>query len=275
MRRAAAAFGKGDTANVQFILKGAPGGDRIDFAREVDPVKILGGAVADLYAPFEDADTRKRAAEECARIIGEAKARDEKALRDLYDEITDPLDKHRARLLDTALTALGDPSSLIPAIWLEAIEDKASLEEFRIMRDDFDALKGRYQDIFEAASRGLVFTARIVNLARRGDPSAHVDGESRTLHKALNKTTAFHREAWLTDFPAAETLYGRMKRHTRNDIGHRLVRYDFASGDLVYDDGSKETYIHFLTDYLHAVRLSHHLLDVCELMWHTDRVLNR
>ncbi|HZJ50436.1 MAG TPA: hypothetical protein VFF07_06185 [Actinomycetota bacterium] len=74
------------------------------------------------------------------------------------------------------------------------------------MRDDFDTLKGRFQDIFEAASRGLVFTARIVNLARRGDPNVHADGSSRTLHKALNKTTAFQREGWLTDFPKAKTL---------------------------------------------------------------------
>ncbi|HZJ50437.1 MAG TPA: hypothetical protein VFF07_06190 [Actinomycetota bacterium] len=52
-----------------------------------------------------------------------------------------------------------------------------------------------------------------------------------------------------------------MKRHTRNDIGHRLVRYDFASGDLVYDDSSREKYVHFvllLTGDVRAAEMLRH-----------------
>jgi hypothetical protein len=54
-------------------------------------------------------------------MIGDARARDEKALRDLYAQYAGTLDEHRARVIHSCFAALGDPSSLIPALWLDSI----------------------------------------------------------------------------------------------------------------------------------------------------------
>jgi hypothetical protein len=70
------------------------------------------------------------------------------------------------------------------------------------------------------------------------------------------------RESWLVDLPGVKVLFDAVARRTRNDIGHRLVRYDFNSGDLVFDDGTREAYLDFEVDYLSAARLSRYLADV-------------
>jgi hypothetical protein len=134
------------------------------------------------------------------------------------------------------------------------------MRAIRVMRDDFDVIKSRYQDVFELASRNLAVVAAFANIARRGDVRQFADGEARSLNAAL-KERAFVRERWLADLPAANLLFDAMSRRTRNDIGHSLVRYDFGSGALVYDDGPGETYLEFIVDYLSAARLSRYLAD--------------
>lgn len=131
----------------------------------------------------------------------------------------------------------------------------------RVMRDDFDVLKSRYQDVFELGSRTLGMIAPFANIARRGDVRSFADGQRRSLSDALG-TRAAVREGWLVDLPAVRALFDAMSRRTRNDIGHRLVRYDFNSGALVYDDGARETYLDFVVDYLNAARLSRYLGDI-------------
>jgi hypothetical protein len=273
LRRAASYFARGDLGGVEAALRQMPGGDRIDFAG-ADPIDTLGYALAQLYAPLENGKVRQEAAEEWAQTLGDARSADEAALKALFAELqAGPLGEHRARVVDTALAVLGDIQALLPPMWAERMGGRVTLNEYRVMRDDFDTLKSRYQDIFELGSRTLAFTGRVANIARRGDVRVHADGIGRSFNKALNKTTANNREPWLADFPKAKRLYDAMKRHTRNDIGHRLVRYDFERGSLVYDDGPDENYLHFLVDYLHAVRLSHYLLDVIEVLWHVRQPL--
>jgi hypothetical protein len=169
--------------------------------------------------------------------------------------------EHSNRVIDTALTLLGDVEPLIAGLCAEEMETAGRLDDHRVMRDDFDVLKSRYQDIFELGSRSLAFTARVANIARRGDVRLHVDGKKLSLKEAID-ATASAREPWLADFPVAKQLYEAVERHTRNEIGHRSVRYDFERGVLVYQDGLEENYLLFLVDYLGAVRLSHYLLEV-------------
>lgn len=268
LRRAASQFTQGDLAGVADALRRAPGGADIDFSAE-DPVDVLGVVLAGMYAPFEDTDIREEAAKEWATILGAAREADERTLREVYAEFeSGSLLEHRARVVDTSINALAATDALYPALLTERMEGRVELSEYRVMRDDFDVLKVRYQDIFELGSRTLAFTGRVANIAYRNDPRTYADGQGRTLHKALNNTTSYDREPWLADFPVAKRLFDAMKRNTRNDIGHRLVRYDFNAGNLVYDDGGTENYLLFLVDYLHAVRLTHYLLDVFEILWH-------
>ena len=143
------------------------------------------------------------------------------------------------------------------AIWLEAnVEGYAGPLEVRQFKG------GQSNPTYQ-----LVTPAKKYVLRRKPPgkllPSAHaVDREYKVI-SGLNKA----------DFPVAKNLYDAMKRHTRNDIGHRLVRYDFATGLLAYDDGKTESYLAFLGDYLQAVRLTHYLQDVFELLWHARKSL--
>jgi hypothetical protein len=102
--------------------------------------------------------------------------------------------------------------------------------------------------------------APFANIARRGDVRSFADGQRRSLKDALRARAAV-REGWLVDLPAVKVLFDAVARGTRNDIGHRLVRYDFTSGDLIYDDGGRETYLDFEVDSLNAARLSRYLAD--------------
>ena len=154
-------------------------------------------------------------------------------------------------------------------MWAEAMAGKVGLDDYRVMRDDFDLIKIRYQDIFGVGSRSLAVVSRFANIARRGDVRQHADGIGRSLKKAVNGTRAIDREPWLVDFPEATQLYLAVERNTRNDIGHTLVRYDFERGLLVYDDGATENYIEFLVDYLNAVRLTRYLVEVVLLLDHS------
>jgi hypothetical protein len=64
-----------------------------------------------------------------------------------------------------------------------------------------------------------------------------------------------------------------VKRNTRNDIGHALVRQDVARGVLVYDDGSEQNYMLFLIDALQAIRLSRYVFDVLQILDYTRMAL--
>lgn len=261
VRRASSFFMRGDLTGMKSALLDAPNTDD-DFA-EVELGQMLGVAFADIYEPLEDPSLSRAAAVESARMVEDTRLADGPALTQLLTDLEKgPLPEHRKRVLDTALAALEDVEALLPAMWAERIEGVAELNDYRVMRDDFDSLKSRYVDVFELGSRSLAFMARVANIAIRGDVRLHSDGVGRSLKKAVDGTPAKEREAWLDDFPNAKRLYDAIKRHTRNDIGHRLVRYDFESGSLVYEDGTNENYLLFLVDYLHAVGLTHYLLDV-------------
>jgi hypothetical protein len=152
---------------------------------------------------------------------------------------------------------------LITALWAEALSARGiDLRAYRVQRDDFDRFKSRYLDIFELAFRSLVFMARVANVARRGCAGRHVNGYRASLRQALEHSRTLEREQWLVDFPAAALLYAPLKRATRNDISHGRLRHDHKHGELVHGDGHRDSYLEFLIDYLHAVQLTHHQLDI-------------
>lgn len=230
----------------------------------LEPAPLFRAFLDDLYRPLDGADAIDAAIAETEGIIRAAEARDATATVALLGALeSGPLLEHRRRVLDTALRVLADVDALTPALWSAILQTRLPAEEllaFRVMRDDFDVLKSRYQDIFELGSRTLAMIAPFANIARRGDGRSFPDGQRRSLNDAL-RARAVVREGWLVDLPAVKVLFDAVARGTRNDIGHRLVRYDFNSGDLIYDDGGRETYLDFEVDYLNAARLSRYLAD--------------
>jgi hypothetical protein len=152
----------------------------------------------------------------------------------------------------------------MPALaWEQVDPGKAEIDDFLVMRDDFDQLKGIYQDIFELGSRSLAYVGSILNLVHRGEPSAAADGRSWGLKKALG-AKAEQREFILGELPHAAVLFEAIDRKARNEIGHHLISYDFATQTLADDKGARTNYLLFLQDYLGAVRFSAYLLTVVE-----------
>jgi hypothetical protein len=275
VRRAGQAFVRGDLASVANALADdevVTGDD--DAVPQFPPLVLLGAAFMWSFAPIEDEGQFEAACAEKVSMLEEAARANPAAFTELLRTLrADWLTEHSNRVTDTALTVLGDVEPLISALFAEQIAHTADLADYRVMRDDFDALKGRYQDIFELGSRSLVFMAQVANIARRGDGRHHVNGKNLSLEQAL-RTKAYLREPWLADFPMAKQMYDAVKRHTRNEIGHRSVRYDFERGVLVYGDGVEENYLLFLVDYLQAVRLSHYLLEVVFKFWRAIDVMD-
>lgn len=261
LRRAALAFARGDGPAVTRALTDEAA-DTTEFATQFAPTAQIGWAFMLAYAPAEDAALIEAARTEKADVFGNAVEANPAAVIELLQEMqTRWFTEHTNRVLDSALTLLGDIEPLICGLAAERLENAAGLGDYRVMRDDFDVLKGRYQDIFELGSRSLAFMSRVANIGRRATAADHVNGKRLSLSEAI-RLKAVEREPWLADFPVAAQLYSAVKRHTRNEIGHRSVRYDFERGVLVYDDGAEQNYLLFLVDYLQVVRLSHYLLEV-------------
>lgn len=271
LRRAALAFVRGDLDEVAKALAETQPEASAEELMQFDPVVLLGYAFMQAYGPLEDETTFDDAQTEKTATFEAAVQRDPAALVMLLRESgTDWLPAHGHSLIDACLTLLGDIEPLISGLCAEALNGSIGVADYRVMRDDFDLLKSRYQDVFELGSRSLAFMSQVANIAKRGDARSHVDGKKLTLVRAM-KLKAYAREPWLVDFPMATRLYDPIRRNTRNSIGHRSVRYDFERGVLVYDDGVEENYLLFLVDYLQLVRLSHYLLEVVFTSWRNRR----
>ncbi len=266
IRRAANAYANGDSAGVVRAISAAVGAPAPP-SQSVDAAELLRVAFVDMYGPIESAGGVGAAAAEAAAIVDAARQADAAGVTTLFHEMQAAgYLEHRRKLLDIATVVLEDVEALFPAMWVETMSGRVGLDHYRVMRDDFAALKIRYQDIFELGSRTVAFLARFANIARRDKVEHHSGGKTRSLEAALNKTSAFDREPWLVEFPDAKRLYDAVERHTRNDIGHALVRYDFEQGALLFEDGTVENYLEFLVDYLGAVRLTHYLVECMFLL---------
>jgi hypothetical protein len=267
-RRAAEFWAERDAKGLKTALRTAPGGDGIDWS-EITPMERFDELLGALYEPLERPGLREPYAEEFLAYSKVALDDHPRALMALFADFDGgPLPEHRRRVVQAAFGMLDDTDALFPALWAERMDGRVDLNAYRVMRDDFARRKSGYQDLFELASRTLAFTVPIANLAQRGDAEAYVDGKKRALSKA-RRSTAFDRGGWLSEFPLAEALYAAVKRNTRNDIGHALVRQDVARGVLVYEDGSEQNYMLFLIDALQAIRLSRYVFDVLQILDYT------
>lgn len=272
VRRAASFWADRDLQGLTRALEACPGSDRFDWENET-PMALFDDLVSALFEPLEQPGVREASAEELLKYIGSALDSHFDAFDALFGTFDDgPLEEHRRRVVSAVFAALKDVDAFFPALWAEAMEGHVDLAAYRVMRDDFAQRKSSYQDLFELTSRTLAFTAPIANLVVRNDHKIYCDNQSRTPHKAL-KARAIDREGWLADFPLAKPRFESVSRHTRNNIGHALVRQDVRQGILTYDDGAEQNYMHFLVDWLQVVRLSRYALDVIVILDYTRSAL--
>jgi hypothetical protein len=173
--------------------------------------------------------------------------------------------EHRRKVVASSFEVLENVDALFTGLAWERIPEGSdvSVADYRVARDDFNETRSRYVDIFELASRTLVFVGALVNLASRGSAESWCDGSTKDL-STVWRFKAWQREFILTELPSLQKIYLRVHRASRNQFGHYALEYDFASGNLVDHDGSTTNYILFLVDYLAAARLSFVILTVVE-----------
>lgn len=134
-----------------------------------------------------------------------------------------------------------------------------NLADFRAVRGDYEELASAYARAFEAVSKGIALCAYTHDLATGGDGQGNVDGSRMTLKRRMG-IRAVDREPLAP--PAVKRLYDTISRNRRNEIGHHLDRYDFASGDLVNTDGTREGFLPFLIELQAFFRLTDWLVEL-------------
>jgi len=266
LRRAWSTVAAGNLEGLPDALRNVPAADAPEVQR-FDPVYRLGRLTDIAYIPLAPAGPQALAPGElmnlcieCERLHGDAY---QELLRNFFGE--HGLGEHRRRVIETAMACLAAHDALIaPLIWEYVTPEHDVVDDYQVMRDDFEALGGRYQDAFELVSRTTAYLGMILNLWHRDDPEAWSDGRRRTAGVILNQTTAYRREFILAELPLAREVVAAISRGMRNQIGHRLVAFDFQSQTLVDDAGSRVNYLVFLVDYLAAVRATQYLMTVIE-----------
>jgi hypothetical protein len=242
--------------------------DQVDELAEFHPIYKLQRVVDILYLPFVDLDERTAAVEELLRRMVACYLHRSDEYRALLGEFVDELGfiEHRRKVVATAMSVLDHFDALLPGLAWEHIttDPPPNPGEYRIVRGDFNELRGRYVEIFELASRSLVFAGSILNLAERASPTRWANGRATNLRRALRSWTAHDREFILNELPQTRPIYDAVHRASRNAFGHYGIEYDFATGELVDHDGSRTSYVLFLVDYLAAARATAYLMSVCE-----------
>ncbi len=267
LRRALSLFGAGDLERLPDALRAVPASD-VPELQAYDPVYRLGRLAAMMYIPLGPIEPRSLAVAEVIDLGVEC----ERAYGDRYQSLLDELfadrglGEHRRRVVETATACLSAHDALLAPILWECVDapHRERINEFQVMRDDFAQVAARYQDVFELASRTLAYLGILLNLRHRGDPAKWADGEVRSPARILNQTAAARRAFIADELPVARPFIEAINRRTRNEIGHRLVGFDFRAQAVVDDQGNRVNYLLFLEDYLDAVRVTHYLLGVME-----------
>lgn len=223
-----------------------------------DPNEAIRELFGMLYAPIQFRTGPLGWLDEIGHIFTDSIAKGQACRETLKQVFEKGSFRHfRKQALAATLKSFEKSDALLPPLAFEYFAPAYSSRwsDFRIFRDDFEDLKVLYVDIFELASRGLAYLGVFLNLTRRNDPWTWADGKNRTIQKALG-LTAIEREFVLDETPRLKTLYGNIRRHVRNDIGHYHLYHDVAMGDLVDEEGRRTNFLRFLTDFLGAVRVT-------------------
>lgn len=265
VRRTTSLYQIDDVAALDRALENFPLGD-VEQLAEQHAYYRLGRLIDVLYVPFAPVLPRVAAINEFLSKMVAAHYDHPDAYRELLQEFGDSHGflEHRRKVLETSMEVLEHVDALLPGLAWEHIADpKPAPSDFRIVRGDFNELRGRYVEIFELASRSLVYVGAVLNRAERGEATFWSDGRRLPLGEMFRRR-AVDREFILDELPYAKALYDDVHRQSRNAFGHYAIEYDFSTGELVDRDEGRTSYVLFLVDYLAAARLTSYLLGVVE-----------
>lgn len=149
---------------------------------------------------------------------------------------------------------LANRASLLPA--LPAVMypkgSHAAIEELRLFRDDFPALRDLYIATFESCHRTLPYVLAFVNLSARGRADAF--GEKCSSVEAFDKLPNAKKTPFLAAIPSWSDHWGDLfDRQLRNAIGHHSARHDLSSGRLIVDGDGSRPYLQFVMQTMRLI----------------------
>jgi hypothetical protein len=139
-------------------------------------------------------------------------------------------------------------------------EKQQDIDELRLFRDDFEALRDFYVTTFEACHRSLRWVIASANVAQRGSIDAFLALSTgkpgtkpvKTL-KQFEKIVNAEKRKYLNCLPVWDASWDQiLDRSLRNDFGHASARHDLTSGTLHRDGHSDLPYPRFLQRVHHA-----------------------
>jgi hypothetical protein len=134
-------------------------------------------------------------------------------------------------------------------------EEQSEIDQLRLFRDDFEALRDLYVNAFEACHKSLRWIIGAANVAQRASadrflddtPSAGPAKKPLRSMKDFDKIVNAEKRKYLACLPTWNRLWdGLLDRPLRNDFGHASARHDLRSGSLHRDGHPDLHYPRFL-----------------------------
>jgi hypothetical protein len=153
---------------------------------------------------------------------------------------------------------------LFPGLLLDLLpaQYQPHIDELRLFRDEYEALRDFYIQTFETSHKILRWVVGTANTDTHGDPNRlvaiagmppQVASKAPKNLDAFSKLTSANKREWLAVLPE---WHGRwddlLDRHLRNDISHASARHELSTGMILRDGRAPLPYTHFV-QRLHRV----------------------
>ena len=163
---------------------------------------------------------------------------------------------------------LSHMQGILPGALCNMVPDKfrVELDELRLFRDDFEALRDLYINGFEACHRAIRWIVAAANVAQRGDEGLFPASARSAVHKTpksplqFDKLPSANKRLYLLCLPTWDKAWDSLlDRPLRNDFGHASARHDLTTG-MLHRDGRPDLRYH---SFLQRVHLMGHALLAC------------
>ncbi len=144
----------------------------------------------------------------------------------------------------------------------------SSIDNLRVLRDDFDLLKGHYLDTFEICHKILPIAIGLENIYQRGYWNSFIDNKPKTLNK-YKKLRNFEKPTHIINLKKLKDEWEIIfDRQLRNLIGHKSIRHNLKTGNLISDKGENVPYVRFLLnsfDMISMLLFASHVLKMVHI----------
>ena len=178
--------------------------------------------------------------------------------------------EQQKRLFHCVEEYVAKSSAFLPAFPLSMYDpdNKTGIDinELRIFRDEFPALRDLYITTFEACHKILTHIAAINNIIVNGNPNQFTSREVKNL-KAFDKKPNAFKIGFCTNFTTWQGHWDTIfDRKIRNAIGHSSIRHDLTTGLLMSEKSDPVPYLEFCKKTLLLIHPLMACLNVLKMM---------